>query len=652
MSNLQASLRRGLESPSSAAIYKDALEAQTYRDFLDHLYDRFGRPVLIVSRNRRRGGLSSFFPRERQGRPEGFFEYLLAISGEARAHSPLELIELEQAKQLMENELKGPRLEFEWRAFLQGVYDLYVPIRPLKKDGEPAATFLIFGKYYDLEEQGKYSLNAWIDGLVGGSEPSMLPQVRPDTRRRQVQRLRQLAEGLPILTENIKRSVESEIPRAVHLLENFLGRINQVSRYLREDSLVDQLIIEEPTLDITEPKLWEGLNGVLRRLVQVMDLTTSAIYFADSRDYTYLKRVASFSRGGEPRDALQFPSIDAFASIAEKRWLRLPAAGDFGWLHAQSFLGTGYAILFGRELSMSHLVVVAIGLTRQQKLDPAAMASLWELVNTKVFPHIERAFAAIDLDQLLGEAGHLLGRSVGTVKSAAISLKEILHEIAPAGQLGVHDREFKVADLALEAGVMKLEVIRQNFYQIAHSHASAETEADGSEELETVDLLAIVDDLKKLFDTDADREGRLVKYLRDADSALVQVQKDAVKTVILNLWDNAVKFSYNKTTITIRVAVRGASVIFSIEDVGLGVPEDERRAIFRPRFKSRWIDEKSSKQKQGLGLGLAYCRRKIERDFKGVIELHSKPEKSRLGERFEGDAWTTTVMVTLPLAAS
>jgi signal transduction histidine kinase len=650
-------MRKFRKNLVTGSVYAEAFEAQIYKDFLDHLYERFNRPSLIIARSQK-GGLLSFFPRPHIRRSEEFFEYLLAISSEARSRARIEQIELEHVRIMLESEVQGERLVPQWNQFIKGIIDLYVPIRTNSSQSEPAKAVLVFGKYcVPGESSCSSALGMWVDGLLkDGGDAEFFPSVRPDTRRRQLQHLRILAEELPIISGDVMKNVEREVDFGIKLLGQFLGRSGAVSRFLYQENVFDQIALEEPSIDITEANLWSKLRRTLKTVVELLDITVAAVYFADYRDYTSLAKVVSYTRDREPRSSLQFKSIEEFRHITEKRWLALPTGDENTWLQPQSLLGTGHALLFAQEMRSSHLLVVAFGMSHRQRLDSAEKASLWDFVNSKLFPYIGRAFAAIDLDQLLGEAGHLLGRSVGTVKSAAESLQEILSEIAPAGQLGELEREFEVADWALKAGVMKLEVIRQNFYQIAHPPNSdapeARDEGDDAETLRVVNVVAVVRDLDKLFAEEAKREGRIIRYDMSSELVPVKAQEDVLKLVVLNLWDNAIKFSYNHTIITISITTKGRDAVFSIEDVGLGVPSDERRAVFKPRFKSRLIDEASSRQKQGLGLGLAYCRRKIEHDFGGVIVLHSRPEKRREGERFQGDAWTTTVVFSLPLAST
>jgi PAS domain S-box-containing protein len=77
--------------------------------------------------------------------------------------------------------------------------------------------------------------------------------------------------------------------------------------------------------------------------------------------------------------------------------------------------------------------------------------------------------------------------------------------------------------------------------------------------------------------------------------------------VLSNLVDNAIKFTREGGSVTVRVERSGSDVLVSVADTGPGIPEDELPHVWE-RF---W---KSGKKKGGLGLGLSIA--------KGLVEAH------------------------------
>jgi len=103
---------------------------------------------------------------------------------------------------------------------------------------------------------------------------------------------------------------------------------------------------------------------------------------------------------------------------------------------------------------------------------------------------------------------------------------------------------------------------------------------------------------------------------------------DRLVQVLINLLSNAIKFSPKNSTVFVSVADTADGARIAVEDIGRGVPEASREAIFE-RFKQ--IDRSDERQKGGSGLGLAICKAIIER-HNGKIGVESGAEGQ--GSRF------------------
>ncbi len=85
----------------------------------------------------------------------------------------------------------------------------------------------------------------------------------------------------------------------------------------------------------------------------------------------------------------------------------------------------------------------------------------------------------------------------------------------------------------------------------------------------------------------------------------VWADRERIEEVLLNLLDNAVKYSPNAKLIRIEGQVTDESVCISVGDKGMGIPLREQGRIFE-RFQR--VDNKASRTTQGAGLGLYICR--------------------------------------------
>lgn len=85
------------------------------------------------------------------------------------------------------------------------------------------------------------------------------------------------------------------------------------------------------------------------------------------------------------------------------------------------------------------------------------------------------------------------------------------------------------------------------------------------------------------------------------DEAIVNADLGKIQQVLYNLIDNAIKFSYQDSTITITTYPKYEKLFISIKDTGLGIPLDNISKIFDRFYKT---DISRGKDKKGLGLGL------------------------------------------------
>jgi signal transduction histidine kinase len=95
--------------------------------------------------------------------------------------------------------------------------------------------------------------------------------------------------------------------------------------------------------------------------------------------------------------------------------------------------------------------------------------------------------------------------------------------------------------------------------------------------------------------------------------------KDAVIQIVVNLLDNAVKYSKaaEDKTIYVRTRVDGHHIIIEVEDRGPGVPHRERKKVFDQFYR---IAAESTRETAGTGLGLAIVKKFVEA-HEGFVEI-------------------------------
>src|SRR5438105_12066079 len=137
-------------------------------------------------------------------------------------------------------------------------------------------------------------------------------------------------------------------------------------------------------------------------------------------------------------------------------------------------------------------------------------------------------------------------------------------------------------------------------------------------ELERTEVPALLDRIGQAFQA----QQLPASYQTELDPQLppVNVDRDAMAQVVLNLLHNAVKYTGEDKRIRVRARRAGRNVAIEVEDNGPGVRPHERKRIFERFYRA---DDLLSRQTEGTGLGLAIAKRIVELHG-GRIELDSR----------------------------
>jgi two-component system phosphate regulon sensor histidine kinase PhoR len=118
-----------------------------------------------------------------------------------------------------------------------------------------------------------------------------------------------------------------------------------------------------------------------------------------------------------------------------------------------------------------------------------------------------------------------------------------------------------------------------------------------------------------------------VKVVSDDGDAEVYGDRDRIKQVLINLVDNAVKYTVEGGEVTISTEKSEGGVQVSVIDNGCGIPEEHLQHIFKRFYR---VDKARSREVGGTGLGLAIVKHIIEAHG-SKVEVESKVGK---GSRF------------------
>jgi signal transduction histidine kinase len=89
----------------------------------------------------------------------------------------------------------------------------------------------------------------------------------------------------------------------------------------------------------------------------------------------------------------------------------------------------------------------------------------------------------------------------------------------------------------------------------------------------------------------------------------VLVDRNMVRVIFNNLFDNATKFTPEEGRITVSIEQHGNETWTIVKDTGIGIPEDQLNRIFNRFYQ---LEPHLSRQYEGMGLGLAIAKELAE----------------------------------------
>ena len=380
-------------------------------------------------------------------------------------------------------------------------------------------------------------------------------------------------------------------------------RAEAAQRFLLEASrrLSGSLDVDATLREVTTLVVPERADYVMIHLVDDQgEVRTAAAVHRDPEQSDLVRRAASavgavarVLRSGEPelvaevsdewlrsasRDASQRPVLDALRTrslmlVPLRARERVIGAVTFGLTEPRGSF-TGEDLVTAEDLCGS-----------------AALA----LENARLFRDAQQA--ARIRDEVLRIVAHDLRNPLNTILLSAGVLGELLGlaaEARPAEQRqidmirrSVHRADRLIQDLLdvarVEAGTLVVEPAPQPAAPLVH---------------EAVELHRSLADEKRI---------RLEAELPESLPSIA-VDHDRILQVFSNLIDNAIKFTPEGGRITVRAEPGIDEVVFSVEDTGSGIPEEQRARLFDPFWQARRA------RRAGAGLGLAIAR--------GIVEAH------------------------------
>ena len=125
-----------------------------------------------------------------------------------------------------------------------------------------------------------------------------------------------------------------------------------------------------------------------------------------------------------------------------------------------------------------------------------------------------------------------------------------------------------------------------------------------------------------------DRNAESRKIVTDVQDDLLMARMDSalIVQVLINLINNAIKYTQENTKITIGAKAQDKMAVLWVEDEGQGIPEGDEEKVFEMFYTGI---KRSPDSRRGIGLGLALCRSIVQAHGGEIRMKNIKPHGAR-----------------------
>lgn len=203
----------------------------------------------------------------------------------------------------------------------------------------------------------------------------------------------------------------------------------------------------------------------------------------------------------------------------------------------------------------------------------------------------------LELDELRRDLTSMLFHDLRSPLGNIISSLEMLQISAPKKDEGTHS----ILSIALRSS-RRLSRLVDSLLDVGQLEAGK-----GVLHKSTAPIRSLIAEAVEEVHAVAENKGHALQFRLPADLPQVEMDVDMIRRVLINLLENAIKYTRPGGQITASARRSKGQVTVSVADTGIGISAREQQHIF-----DKFTRVQSEGRAKGLGLGLAFCRLAIE----------------------------------------
>jgi signal transduction histidine kinase len=141
-----------------------------------------------------------------------------------------------------------------------------------------------------------------------------------------------------------------------------------------------------------------------------------------------------------------------------------------------------------------------------------------------------------------------------------------------------------------------------------------------------MEIQPVITEAVSLFHLNLRKEGFVMHKKLPKKPIFLEIDRDAIKQVLTNLIDNAIKYSQEERVISLQLIETKNNVEIHIQDKGIGISVEDQKKIFNDFFRSPEAIKQSPK---GVGLGLRVVKYVMEA-HRGEVRVESELGKGSI----------------------